>query len=181
MNALKKTNKMPFQEFWDYVVGISGVLFKPEQAEFGKYLFANPQGEVEKDQIKKLLLWCPLNITRSLYGNEDDVGYPNLRSFVALASQSWFHGFTSGPQAEKLLSGSAAGTFVVRFSSNSPGQFAIDVSDGKTVHHLKIKPHFMILEVEFSSIAAMVAYYQENTIVMASLKCKLTTGLPRTV
>jgi hypothetical protein len=55
---------------------------------------------------------------------------------------SWFHGFLSSKEADKLLEAQPIGTFLIRFSKSKPGSFAIAYVDtngrGSTVTHTLI-------------------------------------------
>lgn len=58
-------------------------------------------------------------------------------SFCRPSTERWFHAGLSGPEAERLLlSEGKHGTYLVRESHSSPGQFAISVkaADDKVIH-----------------------------------------------
>lgn len=67
-------------------------------------------------------------------------GLEILSEIRVLLSQPWFHGFISAPESENLLLDKQGGTYLVRFSSTSPGCYTISkVSQGdRTIKHQKI-------------------------------------------
>jgi len=62
-----------------------------------------------------------------------------LEKLRSLLSNVWFHGNISTPEAESRLSGKGAGTFLIRFSTSSPGAFTISkVAPNKSINHQRI-------------------------------------------
>jgi hypothetical protein len=75
--------------------------------------------------------------TNSLFANNDSLyhnadtesikGY-KINHILKICSPLWFHGFLSGQEAQSLLKGKVDGTFLVRFSTNVLGTYALSVS-----------------------------------------------------
>jgi hypothetical protein len=84
-----------------------------------------------------------------------------------VASQPWFHGYMSNPEADKLLEACEVGTFLVRFSESDPGSCAINFKDPNgNITRIKVEPTpngYAVREGtalrEFPSISEMVVYY----------------------
>lgn len=56
--------------------------------------------------------------------------------FLAASSTRWFHGKITRDQAERLLNPPETGLFLVRESTNFPGDYTLCVScDGKVEHY----------------------------------------------
>jgi hypothetical protein len=59
--------------------------------------------------------------------------------FLTIYTYSWFHGDISTPESEARLLGKAEGTFLVRFSTSSPGCYTISKVSGQTIKHQKVQ------------------------------------------
>jgi len=86
---------------------------------------------------------------------------------AVLTKELWFHGDLSGSEAKELLNGLDPGTFLVRFSSSSPGSFAAGFIDlkGKFVQVLipKVQGGFTVDSKTgkiYSSLTELVEDYK---------------------
>lgn len=69
-------------------------------------------------------------------------------------TERWFHAGLSGQEAEKLLLAEGKhGTFLVRESQSTPGQFAISVkaADDKVIHVMVYNKVSQIPDIYFAS------------------------------
>lgn len=64
-------------------------------------------------------------------------GEPKSRS-VKLNSMPWFHGKISREEAEKLLTPRSDGLFLVRESTNFPGDYTLCVAFANKVEHYRV-------------------------------------------
>lgn len=63
-----------------------------------------------------------------------------LDRFASMIESDWFHGFMSKLEAEDRLRNEKPGTFLVRFSNNSPNNFVISkLSSDKTFKHMLVR------------------------------------------
>src|SRR5690349_746880 len=59
----------------------------------------------------------------------------------SIIGQRWFFGYISSVEAEELLYKQKVGTYLVRFSRSSPGNFALEyVREPDSVNHVLIRP-----------------------------------------
>ncbi|KAM4031120.1 tyrosine-protein phosphatase non-receptor type 6 [Anomaloglossus baeobatrachus] len=89
-------------------------------------------------------------------------------------SERWYHGYLSGPDAEKLLQQKGEPwTFLVRESRSKPGDFVIsvltaDVKDGKPrVTHIKIiceGEKYTLGDIKFDSLTDLIEAYKKRHI-----------------
>ncbi|XP_056384973.1 tyrosine-protein phosphatase non-receptor type 6 isoform X4 [Hyla sarda] len=89
-------------------------------------------------------------------------------------SERWYHGYLSGPDAEKLLQTKGEPwTFLVRESRSKPGDFVIsvltaDVKDGKPrVTHIKIScegEKYTLGDIKFDSLTDLIEGYKKKHI-----------------
>ncbi|ELR14068.1 protein kinase domain containing protein [Acanthamoeba castellanii str. Neff] len=61
-----------------------------------------------------------------------------LDRLLALLTQPWFHGLLTNNDMARLLAGAAEGTFLVRFSSSSPGAYTISRVTPQGTSHIRI-------------------------------------------
>lgn len=81
-----------------------------------------------------------------------------------LPSPSWFHGKITREQAERLLCPPETGLFLVRESTNYPGDYTLCVScDGK-VEHYRIMYHASKLSIDEE-------VYFENLMQLVEVSC----------
>ena len=102
---------------------------------------------------------------------------------------SWFFGAMKRVDAEKqlMLPGNECGSFLVRYSDNSPGKYALSIRDVERVKHYKIHRHddgsfFLTSVVNFKTIPELIQYYKKQSEgLCVSLKAPcLTTEKPQT-
>jgi len=82
-----------------------------------------------------------------------------LRNIQRQLGSKGFFGFCEASDAEKLLSASKKGTYLVRFSGNKPGCYAITVFTG-THKHLRIEHQagtkYILGKAEFDTLEALI-------------------------
>ena len=85
----------------------------------------------------------------------------------ALANEPWFHGDLTSSEAADLLASKAVKTFLVRFSGNSNGSFAMSWLDGvNMVSHVRFNKQLAGFVVEnhvrvFASIVELIDHYKD--------------------
>lgn len=67
---------------------------------------------------------------------------------LSLATHSWFHGKITREQAERLLYPPETGLFLVRESTNYPGDYTLCVSCEGKVEHYRIMYHASKLSID---------------------------------
>ncbi|XP_047004411.1 tyrosine-protein kinase CSK isoform X1 [Schistocerca americana] len=102
------------------------------------------------------------------------------RAEVKLNAMPWFHGKISRDEAEALLSPKADGLFLVRESTNFPGDYTLCVCyQGKVEHYrVKYKDHQLTIDDEefFENLAKLVEHYEQDA---DGLCTQLTKSLPK--
>ncbi|VDK29998.1 unnamed protein product [Gongylonema pulchrum] len=96
-------------------------------SELVQFYVENP-GQLREKDGEVILLKCPLVVPP-----DEVVCWSFSRPFI----ERWFHAGLTGPEAERLLlTEGKHGTYLVRESQSSPGQFAISVkaADDKVIH-----------------------------------------------
>ena len=90
---------------------------------------------------------------------------------------SWFFGAIKRADAEKQLMqpGNECGSFLVRYSDNSPSKYALSKRDKERVRHYKIRRldngrFFLTSLVNFETIPKMIRYYKKSEGLCVSLK-----------
>lgn len=87
----------------------------------------------------------------------------------------WFHGKISREMAEKLLTPRHDGLFLVRESTNFPGDYTLCVCFEGRVEHYRIilKDDKITIDEEeyFDTLASLVEHYQVNLSCLASVCC----------
>ncbi|XP_053598709.1 tyrosine-protein kinase CSK [Microplitis demolitor] len=104
----------------------------------------------------------------------------STRHEVKLNAMPWFHGKISRETAESLLRPREDGLFLVRESTNFPGDYTLCVSYAGRVQHYRVKyknNHLTIDdEVFFENLALLVEHYEEDA---DGLCTQLTKPLPK--
>uniref|UniRef100_F6V8G1 GRB2 related adaptor protein 2 n=1 Tax=Monodelphis domestica TaxID=13616 RepID=F6V8G1_MONDO len=81
---------------------------------------------------------------------------------------SWFHEDISRHDAESLLMGKDVGSFIIRASQSSPGDFSISVRHEDDVQHFKVmrdaKGHYFLWTEKFQSLNQLVNFYRTSSI-----------------
>jgi len=98
---------------------------------------------------------------------------------LEICSPSWFHGFMTSAEAQKVLKGKPEGAFVFRFSS-MPGNYALSVVYNHIVGHWRIscekenynQPFFMIDQRRYKSLAHILQTHKYGA---EALKIKSAT------
>ncbi|KAG7268913.1 hypothetical protein CRUP_021808 [Coryphaenoides rupestris] len=89
-----------------------------------------------------------------------------VKSEGKLSLMPWFHGKISREQAELLLTPPETGLFLVRESTNYPGDYTLCVSCERKVEHYRIiyKDSKLTIDVEeyFDNLMQLVDHYTEN-------------------
>uniref|UniRef100_A0A1B6GL01 Tyrosine-protein kinase n=1 Tax=Cuerna arida TaxID=1464854 RepID=A0A1B6GL01_9HEMI len=99
---------------------------------------------------------------------------------VKLSAMPWFHGKISRDRAEQLLSPKQDGLFLVRESTNFPGDYTLCVCfQGKVEHYrVKYKDNQLTIDDEefFENLAQLVEHYEQDA---DGLCTQLTKSLPK--
>lgn len=114
---------------------------------------------------------------------EGKIGYiPS--NYVEMADNSWFHGKITRVQAQEVLfQNGRDGSFLVRESESSPGDFSLSVKSGSRVQHFKILKDkeepgkYFLWVVKFNSINELIDYHRQAS-VSRSETIVLTEHLP---
>eukprot|EP01090_Pellita_catalonica_P020204 TRINITY_DN7109_c0_g2_i1.p1 TRINITY_DN7109_c0_g2~~TRINITY_DN7109_c0_g2_i1.p1 ORF type:complete len:178 (-),score=21.22 TRINITY_DN7109_c0_g2_i1:50-583(-) len=94
--------------------------------------------------------------------DERPAGGSTIMQRVAdVAKQSYFHGFLDTDEAKAILDGRQDETFLVRFSSSSPGSLTISkISSGvithQRIHHPPNKEGYVINDSSYSSLLELI-------------------------
>lgn len=90
------------------------------------------------------------------------------KNFIDLHTPSWFHEEVSRHAAENMLRAKGVGSFIVRASQNSPGDFSISVRHEDDVQHFKVlkdpEGKFFLWTDKFESLNKLVEYYKTSSI-----------------
>ncbi|CAH0382357.1 unnamed protein product [Bemisia tabaci] len=99
---------------------------------------------------------------------------------VKLNAMPWFHGKISRERAEQLLTPKQDGLFLVRESTNFPGDYTLCVCFQDKVEHYRVKykdNHLTIDDEEFfENLAQLVEHYEQDA---DGLCTQLTKSLPK--
>ncbi|CAK8676993.1 unnamed protein product [Clavelina lepadiformis] len=97
---------------------------------------------------------------------------------VKLHAMPWFHGKITRQKAEELLSPRKDGLFLVRESTNYPGDYTMCVSFSGEIEHYRIifKNNKVTIDEEeyFENLTKLVEHYEKDA---DGLVCRLTTPL----
>ncbi|KAI6174189.1 Sex muscle abnormal protein 5 [Aphelenchoides besseyi] len=92
-------------------------------------------------------------------------------NYIRLMEHSWYLGNISRVDAERLLlqEDNADGSFLVRKSESTPGEFSISVRFNNLVQHFKVLRekklgHYYIWSKRFNSLNDMISYHRSNSI-----------------
>nr|CAD7459433.1 unnamed protein product [Timema tahoe] len=109
------------------------------------------------------------NTNNIMDNNKLSPTFAQRRAEVKLNAMPWFHGKISRDQAEQLLSPKEDGLFLVRESTNFPGDYTLCVCyQGKVEHYrVKYKDHQLTIDDEefFENLAQLVEYHRTHVIV----------------
>ena len=94
----------------------------------------------------------------------------------------WFHGKISREEAESLLQPRCDGLFLVRESTNFPGDYTLCVCYQHKVEHYRVKYHERNLTIDdeefFNSLEKLIEHYKNDA---DGLCTKLSQCLPKEV
>ncbi|VDN01556.1 unnamed protein product [Thelazia callipaeda] len=146
-------------------------------SELVQFYIENP-GQLKEKDGEIIVLKCSLIIPPT-----EAIGW----TFSRPTTERWFHAGLSGPEAERLLlSEGKHGTYLVRESQSSPGQFAISVkaADDKVIHVMIYNKNdrFDIGGgATFSTVSELLEHYTRNPMVdQAGTVVNLKQPLPST-
>ncbi|XP_061495181.1 GRB2-related adapter protein 2 isoform X3 [Rhineura floridana] len=90
------------------------------------------------------------------------------KNFIDFHSPTWFHEEVSRHKAENMLRDKGVGSFIVRATQNSPGDFSISVRHEEDVQHFKVmkdsKGNYFLWSEKFQSLNGLVEYYKTFSI-----------------
>uniref|UniRef100_A0A6I8N7R4 GRB2 related adaptor protein 2 n=1 Tax=Ornithorhynchus anatinus TaxID=9258 RepID=A0A6I8N7R4_ORNAN len=90
------------------------------------------------------------------------------KNFIDIHIPGWFHEGISRHEAESLLMGKEVGSFIIRASQSSPGDFSISVRHEDDVQHFKVmrdaKGHYFLWTEKFQSLNRLVEFYKTSSI-----------------
>ncbi|XP_067415136.1 GRB2-related adapter protein 2 isoform X1 [Emydura macquarii macquarii] len=90
------------------------------------------------------------------------------KNFIDIHIPVWFNEGISRHEAENLLMSKEIGTFIIRASQNSPGDFSISVRHENDVQHFRVmrdtKGNYYLWTEKFQSLNKLVEYYKTSSI-----------------
>lgn len=112
--------------------------------------------------------------------NVNRIQNQNSKTDVKWNLMSWFHGKISREQAEQLLQPRTDGLFLVRESTNFPGDYTLCVCFQNKVEHYRVKYHEKNLTIDdeefFENLEKLIEHYQLDA---DGLCTKLEKCLPK--
>ncbi|KAJ9584755.1 hypothetical protein L9F63_020905 [Diploptera punctata] len=123
---------------------------------------------------------CWFTPTAIMDSNKLSPTFAQKKAEVKLNAMPWFHGKISRDQAEQLLSPKEDGLFLVRESTNFPGDYTLCVCyQGKVEHYrVKYKDNQLTIDDEefFENLSQLVEHYEQDA---DGLCTQLTKSLPK--
>ncbi|CAL8089358.1 unnamed protein product [Orchesella dallaii] len=105
-------------------------------------------------------------------------------NYIEMRSHSWYRGRITRAETEKFLSDKPDGSFLIRVSESSPGDFSLSVKCPDGVQHFKVlrdaAGKFFLWVVRFNSLNELVEYHRTSS-VSRSQDVKLRDLLPEYV
>uniref|UniRef100_K7FTL2 GRB2 related adaptor protein 2 n=1 Tax=Pelodiscus sinensis TaxID=13735 RepID=K7FTL2_PELSI len=90
------------------------------------------------------------------------------KNFINIHIPIWFNEGISRHEAENLLMSKEIGSFIIRASQNSPGDFSISVRHEDDVQHFRVmrdtKGNYYLWTEKFQSLNKLVEYYKTSSI-----------------
>ncbi|XP_030045908.1 GRB2-related adaptor protein 2 [Microcaecilia unicolor] len=90
------------------------------------------------------------------------------KNYIELQIPIWYHEGISRHEAEAVLMSKDMGSFIIRTSQNSLGEFSISVRQEEDVQHFKVmrdsKGNYYLWTEKFSSLNKLVEYYKTSSI-----------------
>ncbi|KAG2464315.1 GRB2B protein, partial [Polypterus senegalus] len=111
-----------------------------------------------------------------ILGNQDDWFKAELhghegyvpRNYIEQRTPSWFHETITRQNAEEMLIKKELGSFLIRGSQSSPGEFSISVRHDLDVQHFKVmkdgKGNYFLWTEKFPSLNKLVDFYKTSSI-----------------
>ncbi|XP_028671067.1 GRB2-related adapter protein 2a [Erpetoichthys calabaricus] len=111
-----------------------------------------------------------------ILGNQDDWFKAELhghegyvpRNYIEQRTPSWFHETITRQAAEEMLIKKELGSFLIRGSQSSPGEFSISVRHDLDVQHFKVmkdgKGNYFLWTEKFPSLNKLVDFYKTSSI-----------------
>uniref|UniRef100_A0A914WFK2 protein-tyrosine-phosphatase n=1 Tax=Plectus sambesii TaxID=2011161 RepID=A0A914WFK2_9BILA len=170
-----KVTHVKIQNTGDFLDLYGGEMFAT-LAELVQHYMENPDQLRERDG-DIIALKCPVVVPAS---------ESLARATVQPITERWFHNSVSGREAEKLLMDQGKnGSYLVRESQSTPGQYAISVRTDDKVTHIMIHNNNGRFDVgggdTFESINELLEHYSRNPMVERSgMVVHLKTPLPST-
>lgn len=123
----------------------------------------------------------PVILTSNTINPSNTTALPvNPRHEVKLNAMPWFHGKISRETAERLLRPREDGLFLVRESTNFPGDYTLCVCYQGRVQHYRVKYKNNQLTIDdeefFENLALLVEHYEQDA---DGLCTQLTKSLPK--
>ncbi|XP_030748284.1 tyrosine-protein kinase CSK [Sitophilus oryzae] len=124
------------------------------------------------------------NIKNQIISTEHDVNVNRVQSPLKHHSKymttPWFHGKISREEAESLLRPRTDGLFLVRESTNFPGDYTLCVCFQSKVEHYRVKSHSNKLTIDdeefFDNLDELIEHYKNDA---DGLCTKLVNALPK--
>ncbi|KAG1688011.1 Protein E(sev)2B [Nymphon striatum] len=89
-------------------------------------------------------------------------------NYIQMKNHDWYYGRITRADAEKLLKKQEGGSFLIRVSESSPGDFSLSVKCGDGVQHFKILRDaygkFFLWVVKFGSLNELVEYHRSASV-----------------
>ncbi|KAJ8001631.1 hypothetical protein DPEC_G00171480 [Dallia pectoralis] len=105
------------------------------------------------------------------------------RNYIDIHLPSWYQESITRGEAQQVLMVKPAGSFVIRGSQSSPGDFSISVRHESDVQHFKVMTNsggqYYLWSEKFSSINKLVEFYKTTSISKHSCIFLLDSGTER--
>ncbi|XKL67236.1 hypothetical protein PGB90_010656 [Kerria lacca] len=89
-------------------------------------------------------------------------------NYIEMKNHNWYFGRITRQDAEKLLSNKPEGSFLIRISESSPGDFSLSVKCSDGVQHFKVlrdaQGKFFLWVVKFNSLNELVEYHRTASV-----------------
>ncbi|XP_077296938.1 growth factor receptor-bound protein 2 drk [Arctopsyche grandis] len=143
---------------------------------------ANDELSFRRNQILKILnMEDDLNWYRAELDGREGLIPSN---YISMKNHDWYYGRITRADAEKLLLNKQEGSFLIRISESSPGDFSLSVKCSDGVQHFKVlrdaAGKFFLWVVKFGSLNELVDYHR-TTSVSRSQDVKLRDMVPEEV
>ncbi|CAG0899676.1 unnamed protein product [Cyprideis torosa] len=89
-------------------------------------------------------------------------------NYIEMKPHDWYYGRITRADAERLLEKKPEGSFLIRISESSPGDFSLSVKCGDSVQHFKVlrdaQGKFFLWVVKFNSLNELVEYHRSASV-----------------